>query len=111
MEKPTKPEGAERDADERARRQLLTMLRLGIAWALVYLVLQEPNGWFARTAERVDLRVLTWTVFNVPLHLVLLVAASLFVTAGGRSLRVGLWIGRSVVLLVVAHVVISAGVG
>ena len=55
---------------------LLGFMRGFLVWFVVYLFLQEPDGFFAVTADRVSSNWLKLIFLNVPLQLILTIIAS-----------------------------------
>jgi hypothetical protein len=99
----------EADSDEAlGPRPFATLLVISLIWAFVYLVLQDENGYFARTVEQVESPWLQLTALNVPLHLALTVVMALCSASRHRlALKAGLVLGVVNVTLIAAHVVLS----
>jgi hypothetical protein len=89
-------------------RPFAPLLVISLVWAFVYLVVQDENGYFARTVEQVESPWLQMTALNVPLHLTLTVVMFLCSASRDRlALKAGLVLGVVNVALIAAHVVLS----
>ncbi|MCH2182458.1 MAG: hypothetical protein MK108_10675 [Mariniblastus sp.] len=73
---------AEKSKGYRSQEQmiLLGFVRGFLIWFVVYLFLQEPDGFFAVTADRVSSTWLQLIFLNVPLQLILALIASFGLT-------------------------------
>ena len=79
-----------------------------LVWAFVYLVLQGPDGFFARTVDHVDALWLKATFLNVPLQLVLaLVVLGCAASRSDRQHGLGLALAVLNAVLIAGHVVLS----
>ena len=107
MDKPD-TEGSSSPKAPSQQRSLHLMVRGFLVWTFVYMTLQGPEGFFARTADLVDVNWVKLSFLNVPVHLVLtFVVAVCAGSARPGVLRLGLWLGGVNVVLIAGHVVLS----
>ena len=65
-------EAASRAVRPSSQKEVLQwMVRAFLAWLFVYMVLQDQDGFFARTVDRVDLTWVKLLFLNVPLQILL----------------------------------------
>jgi hypothetical protein len=89
-------------------RPFQALLVISLIWAFVYLVVQDQDGYFARTVEQVESPWLQLTALNLPLHLALTVVMVLCSASRQRlALKAGLVLGLINVTLIAAHVALS----
>ncbi|MCJ7580404.1 MAG: hypothetical protein MUP98_07700 [Candidatus Aminicenantes bacterium] len=89
-------------------RTLHWMIRTFLVWMFVYMVLQGQDGFFARTADRIEVEWIKLLFLNIPLQILLTFVTS--ICAGSKRpviLKVGLWIGALNVVLIVVHIILS----
>jgi hypothetical protein len=84
------------------------LVRGSLAWLFLYLVLQGPDGFFARTVDRIDASWVGFSFLNIPLQL-LLTVGTVGCAASERPLvrKVGVGIGALNATLILGHVLLS----